>query len=287
MKNKIKDLYNIDAKALIKYTDKVYKIKNDNEDEYCLKYIDCPCSNSLNEKINALHLNDNFEMPIKTCIRSNHVMHNDKYFYVSKWIEDDLIESKDLKLKYYLSKLSKLHKETSYTLNVTSSYFNEISMKIEEDIENVNQYYEKIVSFIEKKEYKSPFQWYFIEQYKNIVESLYKAKFYLDKFKSVSKDKIIGNDKLKQVPIVYDLKSLFDNIEFGSIDLSLILENYFKTIEVSEYEIYWLFSLLYQFKILEFTSDDLNNIKMLNQLLFKYKSINELEEKIVKKNSTV
>lgn len=310
MKNKIKDLYNIDAKALIKYTDKVYKIKNDNEDEYCLKYIDCPCSNSLIEKINALHLNDNFEMPIKTCIRSNHVMHNDKYFYVSKWIEDDLIESKDLKLKYYLSKLSKLHKETSYTLNVTSSYFNEISMKIEEDIENVNQYYEKIVSFIEKKEYKSPFQWYFIEQYKNIVESLNKAKFYLDKFKSVSKDKlvirqaighlnfsydhifiskdkIIGNDKLKQVPIVYDLKSLFDNIEFGSIDLSLILENYFKTIEVSEYEIYWLFSLLYQFKILEFTSDDLNNIKMLNQLLFKYKSINELEEKIVKKNSTL
>ena len=71
-------------------------------------------------------------------------------------------------------------------------------------IENVNQYYEKIVSFIEKKEYKSPFQWYFIEQYKNIVESLNKAKFYLDKFKSVSKDKLVIRQAIGHLNFSYD-----------------------------------------------------------------------------------
>ena len=51
MKNTIKDLYNIDAKAIIKYSDKVYKIKNDDENVYCLKYVDSLFNNMLVDKI--------------------------------------------------------------------------------------------------------------------------------------------------------------------------------------------------------------------------------------------
>ena len=82
MKNTIKNLYNINPKALIKYTDKVYKIKNEDESEYCLKYVDCPCNNMIVEKMNTLNLSENFEMPIKTCVRSNQFNYDNKVFYV-------------------------------------------------------------------------------------------------------------------------------------------------------------------------------------------------------------
>jgi len=124
VKKTIKDLYNIEPKALIKYTDKVYKVKNENEEEYCLKYVDNLCNNSIIEKIHTLNLNENFQMPIKNCVRSNHANVNNKLFYVSKWVEDDMIEKKYLKIKHYLKQIGKLHKKTAYTLNVSASFFN-------------------------------------------------------------------------------------------------------------------------------------------------------------------
>ena len=98
MKNTIKTLYDIDTKSLVKYTDKVYKIKDNDNNEYCLKYIDDSCNKILLEKVNALKLNEQFVMPIKTCIRSTIGQINNKKFYLSRWIDDDLIESKDLNL---------------------------------------------------------------------------------------------------------------------------------------------------------------------------------------------
>lgn len=306
MKKTIKDLYNIEPKALIKYTDKVYKVKNENEEEYCLKYVDNLCNNSIIEKIHTLNLNENFQMPIKNCVRSNHANVNNKLFYVSKWVEDDMIESKDLKIKHYLNQIGKLHKKTAYTLNVSASFFNEITMQIFEDIEKSYQYYEKVISSIEKLEYKSPFMWYFIEQYKNIIESLNKAKSYLEEFKKTTKEKlvirqviihqnfsydhvfisknvIIGNDKLKQASPVYDLKSLFEKIEFGSVDLSGIIDEYLHSITLEEYELYWLFSLLYIISPLKIENNEIENISNLTNVMFKYKSINELENKLLKK----
>lgn len=308
MKNIIKDLYNIDATAIIKYSDKVYKIKNENKD-YCFKYIDNNYNNNLIDKLSILKLDECFQMPEKTCVRSNIAKHNNKNFYISKWVNDDLIESKDLKLKYYLNKLGELHNKTSYTLNVSLSYFNEMYMVIEEKLQQSYQYYEKMIYSIERLEYKSPFHWYFIEQFKNINESLNKSKQFLEEFKNITKDKlvvrqvighlnfsydhvfilenkIISNDKIKQIPVVYDIVSLFNKIEFGSIDISLLFKEYLNINNLEDYEIKWLFALLYVVDIVTFDNDDLNNIKTLNNIFFKYKSINELELKINKKNST-
>lgn len=309
MKNTIKDLYNIDAKAIIKYSDKVYKIKNENDCDYCLKYIENVCNNALIDKINVLKLDESFQMPEKTCVRTRNAILNKKYFQVSKWVEDDLIESKDLKIKYYLTKLGELHKKSSYTLNVSSTYYNEIYMVLEEKIQQSYQFYEKIIFNIEKLDYISPFQWHIIDQFRYINESLLKSKDYLEEFKKNTKDKlivrqvighlnfsydhvfilqnkIIANDKIKQVPVVYDLKSLFDKIEFGSIDLSLLMNEYLAINSLEDYEIYWLFALLYIVEPLDFTQDEFINIKLLNNFSFKYKCINELESKIGKKNST-
>lgn len=303
MKNTIKTLYNIDAKAFVKYSDKVYKVKGLDESEYCLKYVDYLSNNSLIEKINTLKLSDSFVMPIKTCIRSPQGQKDNKLFYLSPWIEDDLIESKDLKVKYYLLQIGQMHAKSSYTLNVSISYFNEITMKLEEDIEECYQKYENVMYIIERKEYKSPFEWYFTYHFKDIIASLDKSRHHLTKLKELvkekatlrqvithqnfsydhvflSKDKIIGNDKMKMASPVYDLKSLFDAIEFGSIDISGMFDEYFKNMKLEDYEIQWLLTLLFIPKTLKLISDDLFNLDKLMKVLFRYKSVCELESKL-------
>ncbi len=309
MKQTLKTLYNIDTKALIKYTDKVYKIKSDDESDYCLKYVDCLSNNSLIEKVNTLKLSDSFVMPIKTCIRTPQGQKNNKLFYLTPWVEDDLIESKDLKVKYYLLQIGQMHAKTSYTLNVSASFFNEIAMKLEENIEECYQKYESMVYIIERKEYKSPFEWYFLNHFKDVIESLDKSRLHLNKFKELvknkstirqviihqnfsydhvflSKDKIIGNDKMKLNSPVFDIKSLFDVIEFGTIDISGMFDEYSKNMHLEEYELEWMMTLLFIVKDLKVSHNDFDNLSKLMHILFRYKSVCELENKLDKKNST-
>lgn len=306
MKNTIKQLYNIDSKALIKYSNKVYKVKDENDNKYCFKFCNNQCNNLLIEKINALNLSSNFVMPLKTCVRSNQGYINNKPFYMFNWIDDDNVDSKDLKLKYYLTMISNLHKKSSYSLNVSISFFNELSMKIEENIQDVYQYYEKIIATIEKNEYYSPFQWYLYFHFKDIIYSLDKSREHLEDFKKIVKDKlsirqvinhlnfsydhvfiiqdkIIANDKMKLASPIYDLVDLVNKIEFGTIDVSSLFEVYLGNNQLYDYEIKWLLSMLYVTDKIKFTDNDFDNLKKLMNLIFKIKSINEIEKIIQKK----
>lgn len=305
MKNTIKTLYDINTKSLVKYTDKVYKIKDDNNNEYCLKYIDDSCNKILLEKVNALKLNEQFVMPIKTCIRSTIGQINNKKFYLSRWIDDDLIESKDLKIKYYLKQIATMHKKTSYTLNVTESFFNELTLSMEEQIEDVYQSYEKIVYIIERKEYKSPFEWYFINHFYVIINSLDKARNHLNEFKKITKnketirqvinhlnfsydhvflsnDKIIGNDKMKQASPVYEIKSLFDNVSFGNLDISGLFDEYLNIMKFEEYEVEWMLSLLFITNKITIVKNDNTNLFNFMQIIFKCNSVTEFEKRFAK-----
>ena len=300
MKNIIKDLYNINTKSLLKYTDKVYKVKSDDNNEYCLKYCDDNLNTKVIEKMDALNLSDSFVMPLKTCIRSIRAKKDDKYFYITKWIDDDLIESKDLKIKFYLNKIANMHVKSLYTINVSSTFFSELTMQIEESIQECYQKYESTIYNIERKEYKSPFEWYFIYNYKNIIESLDKSKLYLNKLKEItknkssirqvithqnfsydhvfiSKNKIIGNDKIKISSPIFDLLHIFNYINYGNIDLSGMINEYLNVFKLEEYEIYWMLSLLYIVEFIKFNNDEFKNINKLMKLHFKYKSINEIE----------
>lgn len=306
MKTTIKNLYNIDAKTLIKYSDNVYKIKDDNNCEYCFKYNRLnSLNNNLIEKIKLLDLQECFEMPLKTCIRTNSGTINEKKFSIYKWVDDDYIESKDLKIKYYLNKIGKLHHKTSYTLNVTVSFFNEITQKIEETIQECFLKYEKIIENIERLDYKSPFQWYFLENFKEIIASLDKSRTHLEKFKElvknkssirqsvnhmnfsydhifILKDKIIGNDRMCSNSPIYDLIDLFNKIEFGMIDLSGLINEYLSVNTLNDYEIEWLLAELFILKPINISLKENENIKNLMEILFKYKSLIELEKILIK-----
>lgn len=303
MKQTLKTLYDIDASALIKYSDKVYKIKDSLQNEYCLKYINCNCKKEIVDKVKVLNMQDSFVMPLPTCIRSVNATKDNKTFLVSKWINDDNVSAKDLKIKYYLKQIAKLHKNSLYSLNVSFSYFNEICMSIEEKIEECYQKYENIVYEIERKEYKSPFEWYFISFYNQIIKSLDESRKNLDELKALTKnkstlnmaithlnfsydhvfvlyDKIIGNDKMALNPPLFDLIALFNNVEFGTIDLSKMLNEYFSFINYEDYEIKWLLTLLFIPSNLNIVDNEFLNISSLMQILFKIKSVFELNESL-------
>ena len=305
MKNTIKTLYDIEAKSLVKYSNKVYKIKDKDDNNYCLKYVDNAFNNNLIEKINALNLDDKFVVPLKTCIRTTIAQKNHEKFYITKWIDDDYLESKDLKLKYYLKQIAIMHSKTSYTLNVTESYFSEISMKLEEDIEDVYQSYEKIIYNLERKEYKSPFEWYFINHFNIIVKCLDNSRMHLENFKKLvknketirqvinhlnfsydhvflSKDKIIGNDKMKLMSPVFEIKSLFDTINFGNLDISGLFDEYLNIMDFQDYEIEWMLSLLFISKKFSLVKDDMKNLNSLMQIMFRCNSVFEFEKRFIK-----
>lgn len=303
MKQTLKTLYDIDASALIQYTDKVYKVEDSSKNEYCLKYTTCNCKKEIVEKIKALNMQNSFVMPLSTCIRSFNANKDNKTFLVSKWIDDDNVSSKDLKIKYYLKQIAKLHNQSLYSVNVSFSYFNEVCMSIEEKIEECYQKYENIVYDIERKEYKSPFEWYFISFYYQIIKSLDESRANLDKLKNLTRDKstlnmaithqnfsydhvfilndkIIGNDKMALNTPLFDLISLFNNVEFGTIDLSKMLNEYFSIIKYDDYEIKWLLALLFIPSSITITDNEFNNINQLMQILFKIKSVFELSDSL-------
>lgn len=304
MKDTLKTLYDIDVDLISKYDEKVYKIKSKDKN-YCLKYSNYCSNNELINKLEALNLSSSFVLPIKNNIRTRQITQKDKSFYIREWIDEDDISSKDLKVKYYLNKLGEIHKKSSYSLNVTISFYKEIALQIEERIQECFQKYENIMYIIERKEYKSPFEWYFIFYFKDVVDSLDKSRTHLENFRKqikdkvsirqvithqnfaydhifITKDKIIGNNKMKLASPVYDLKSLFDKIEYGNIDIVLMLDEYLKINQLYDYEISWLLSLLFIVDDLNLSNNDKENLNKFMKILFKVKSINEIEN-IIKK----
>lgn len=301
MRDTIKSLYQIDPKVMIKYSDKVYKIKCDDHD-YCLKYVDQIDDGKIQERINALAL-QSFILPMKTSIRTNTAYKDNKLFSISSWVDEDYIESKDLKLKYYLSRIGQMHKKTMFSSNVTSSFFKEVVMQIEEKQQETFQQLDFLMSKIERKDYKSPFEWYYSLNFYLMIESLDKSKQKLEQFKTlikdkniirqvithqnfsydhifISKDKIIGNDKMKIASPIYEIVSLFSKTYFGSVDLSGCLDEYLKEFSLEDYEKEWLLSLLYIPSIYSIQKNDFKNMTNTMQNIFKYRSVCELDEKI-------
>ena len=65
---------------------------------------------------------------------------------------------------------------------------------------------------------------------------------------------------MKVASPIYDLKSLIDNIEFGSIDISGLFELYLSNNKLEEYEVDWLLSLLFVCKKITFTNNEMINV---------------------------
>ena len=299
MNNYLKEYYNLDVLGIIKITKKLYRIKTKDNKYYAFKYID-----DINEGVFA-HLSildiDSFCLPIKN-INGNYIskIDNDSFILLD-WYDDELILAKELRLKFYFEELIKLHQISSYETKINKGYFEDIFLELEKKIDEEENDINYLLINIEKKEYKSPSEWLFLLNNIKFREALEKARKHLNKFKELVKDidtikvslnylnfdfsnvfikdkKIIGIEKMKQTPIVYDVIDIFDKSYNLSIDIIMYLRLYFNEISLLDFEKEWLLAMI-QIPFIEINNkNEIDQIIEFSKTLYRLNRCLDLEK---------
>ena len=291
--------YNLDVIGIIKVTNKLYRIKTKDNKYYGFKHLD-----DNNESIFAflcmLNLHS-FCIPIKNNVGTYITKVNNDYFYLMNWYEEELILAKEIKLKFYIEELTKLHSLSSYDTKINKGYFEEIFIELEKMIDEEENDINVYLSLIEKKEYKSPSEWLFLMNNNIFLNSINKSKEHLNNFKKLVKDmdtirvslnyinfdfsnilikekKILGIEKMKSAPIVYDLKDLFDKSYNLSIDFIMYIKMYLKEFELMEYEKEWLLTMVYIPFIDNNKKNEIDNIMELSKIIYRINRSIDLEK---------
>lgn len=280
MKTLIKELYKIDTVSFIKLSDKCYRIKTIDND-YVLKYVDNINIDIIIEKLSILKL-DSFLIPLQNIHGDYLSNYNGNNFLVYDWIKEEKTVLKDLKLKFFLEELAKLHNNTFYTLKVNEIFFKDTYEYIGKKIDEIESKIESYMETILKLDYKSPSNWLFLLNYPLYIDAIDKANKSLERFKELSynkssirmaftykkfsyqhiflkEQKIIGIDSIELSPPIYDIFYSISTLDDISVDIKDYYEKYFSTFILDEYEKEWLFALLYIPKI-EINSDEIKNI---------------------------
>lgn len=265
MKSLIEKMYGITFKAMIKIAPLVYKLKTE-RGNYILKYISNPDVDNIYSRLSMLRL-DNFSVPIKNVYGHYITLHENKYFEIDDYYEDETVVAKDIRIRHYLKALANLHNQSFFSLRVRKGFFEESIEFIENLIEQTSNDLENQVRFIERLDYKSPSQWLFMLNNQLFYSAIETAKNKLDRLKEACKEKtmlrvclnylnfdyshiivrsnkIISTHKMIIGPPVYDLKHLFDKSFHGSIDISSFFSEYLRKFHLYEYERDWLLALM-------------------------------------------
>jgi len=305
MKEIILELYNIEVLTFIKVTNKVYRIKT-KEKDYALKYIEQTNMETIIEKLKMIKVEE-FVYPLKNIYNQYVSSFEDVSFMILPWINEENVTLKDLKLKFFLDSLAKLHNKSFYTIKVNESFFDETYEFIAKKIDKVTDYIEEYMKKIERLDYKSPSQWLFLLNYPVYVEAINKANKSLESFKDKSEnknsirmaftyndfdykhiilkeEKILGIENIEVAPPIYDVFYTFSSLNEINVDTKMYYENYFKKFILDDYEKEWLLSLLYIPKIENLSSNEVNNIEEVCSSLNYIKNSEDIAKIIKDKN---
>ena len=300
----IKDLYDINVMMIYSLSSTTYKIKCD-EETYILKYVDSLKLEGIIKRIKTLNL-DVFDYIIPNRYGEYISKLKDINFIIAPYYEENS-SMDELKLKFYIDSIINLHNKTVYNLNVNNDFFLETFDFIEEKLINSSEQIDRIVTSIEKEDYKSPFGWMIVLNYSYLRKCMDKSYEYLEKFKSKSKDKnsvrmvlsylnyslnhimlkdkkIVSVENMKNAPPIFDIVNMVEHSYDSSVSLVSILEYYINKFKLYDYEKYWLLSILY-IPIYRFDKvDEIEKIKQLVNTLEYCKCIESIEKHLENKN---
>lgn len=293
-------LYSLNVRNIIEISSVGYKVITD-KSYYFLKKVD-----SLNKENIYIRLSLSkvgyFNIPLRS-INNRYVEEIDhKYYTLSYFYQDENLALKEMRMSFYLKTLGYLHSNTIYPLKVNDGYFKESLDYIENKIMTTNDQLESRMYALERSEYHSPSDWYFISNYQFFHNAINESQKYLDllndeseKLHSVElcltyqnydinhiilkEEKIISLENMAIAPSIYDLVDFVEKNYNEKIDISTLINNYLAINQLAPYQKYWLLSLLFIPKINKET-DDLSDIQSL------YLSINYLQN-VEKIRSTI
>ena len=181
MNDFIKNYYSIDVVGIIKITEKVFRIKSKGNKYYSLKFINDDYENIFSN-LSLIELTS-FVIPYLNKYGTYISNFNNKNCYLLDWYNDETILVKEMRMKFFIEEIIKLHNKSLYNININKGHFEDIFLDLEKSIIEEEKDLEYYLEKIEKKEYKSPSEWLFLLNNNRFKYALDKSKGYLRNFK--------------------------------------------------------------------------------------------------------
>lgn len=266
MKEIIESKYNIHVQSLLKLSKKVYKIYAD-EGVFVLKYHDDSSKSLIYSRLNMMNI-DLFLTPIKSRY-DNYIENYENIFYsLTPFIQDEAQLNQDIRLHFYVKAIAYLHQNSLYEVKVGDGFFDESLDYLEKRINDVKKDLLTRIERIERSDYHSPSDWYFLMNYDHLLKALQEASRRVDNLEEewkkasslrlsltyqnfhyehiiVKQQKIISLDKMALAPSIYDLKDLFDEAYNSRVDIVSLFKEYLSIHPLLSYEKEWLLSFLF------------------------------------------
>lgn len=290
MKDIIESKYNIKINAILKVTNNTYKLLCD-EGNYLLKYHHAQSLEHIFTRL-ALINNDVFLLPIKSFNNNYIETYENLYFAIYPFMQDEMLLNKDIRLHFYVKAIANLHLWSHYSLKVNDGFFAESLDYLERSCQEVEDVINNRIERVEREEYHSPSDWYFIMNYDHLKKAIDESRRRIDNldeaWKSekninlsltyqnfdyshilVKQNKIVSLDKMALAPSIYDLRQLFNEAYISKIDIVALIKEYLDINPLQQYEKEWLLAFLFIPKIPSKTNeiDDITALfKCLNRL---------------------
>ena len=300
MNNKFDDQFNSDIEVKIKLNEKITKLKK-KDNLFIKKEVNDNSLENLFYRVDTLSLS-HFLIPLN--INDHYVQQEDeKYYIYLPYLKEDSIQGYDLKLSFYIKAISQLHSKTKIYIKPSDSYFETILNYIENEFKRISSSLESRIEVIERSDYHSPNEWFFLMNYHYLSSSLDMASRHLmnfegeikniDKFKLsltyqnfnfnhifIKNQKIISIEKMGYNSPIIDLVDLIQKINNSELKIETYIEEYIKNNPLEEYEKEYMMSLLFiiDYHRYENEKDDLMHLINLVEYI---KLVNNIEENII------
>ena len=307
LKALIEKKYFLHVQTILKLSQKAYKIYAE-EGLFVLKYHDDPSLETLFSRLNMLNL-DIFQIPLKS--RYDNYIETDEtiYFSITPFIADEAQLNQDIRLHFYVKAIAHLHLASLYAVKVSDGFFEESLNYLEKQIIETKTALQSRMERIERLDYRSPSDWYFLMNYDHLLKALQESSRRVDRLEEewkkqtsvrlsmtyqnfryehviVKQGKIISLDRMAIAPSIYDLKTLFDVAYLSRIDITTLFHEYMSIHPLENYEKEWLLAFLF-IPHIERKKNDVEDIDALFRTLSHLHVVEEFANELMKMNGTV
>ncbi len=289
MKDLLLEFYSINAIGIIKLSKKCYKIKT-SQNSFILKIADDENVQTIYNYITMLKLN----FIVKPLLNKNGLVltkYQDKWIYITPYLEQDGINVKGLKLRVYFEKIAQLHNKSFYSEKISNGYFEKLFEYLQDQIVSRRSFFENMIQKIESSNYKSSSEWLFLLNYNKIMASINKSDDFLRKVMKqteskssirlslvynnfdydhilLEKDMLLSIDKMKIDLPIFDIYDVYQRMDDVFFDLDDLISNYLKKVILYDYEKSLLCCLLLLVPVIDMNEDEIENVITLTRLFY-------------------
>ena len=301
MFNFLRSEYSIKYNSLLKLSDKTYKVLTDNR-YYIIKEVN---DTSLDNVYRRLLLSKvNFVLFPLIGRNDNYVqIEDDKKYIVLPFFDDEKILANDLKSDLFINFLIDLHLKTSIEIDINNSFLDTTLNYLDNSIKKVSDMINSRMEVIERSDYHSPNDWYFLMHFNVLNSALEKASKHVLNFENdvknnkslrlaltyqnfdfnhilLKEEKIISLEKMNYNIISYDLYDFISKVSSYNISMVNLLKTYLNKNPLLECEKEYLFAVLYIFNYTRF-ENMLDDLSFLIDLVNYIEKIDRLEEEVI------